>query len=674
MKTHTNSLIHETSPYLLQHAHNPVQWYAWGKEALDKAKTENKLLLISIGYSACHWCHVMEHESFENEDTAAIMNELYVCIKVDREERPDIDQVYMHAVQLMTGQGGWPLNCIALPDGRPIYGGTYFRNSEWNNVLRQIAQMYKNDRIKCEHYATELTEGILQADNRQPLVEEKSIFSMEDAHKMYTSWKNYFDKEEGGPNRAPKFPMPNNYLFLLRYGYFSKDAGALEHVQLTLNKMAFGGIYDQLGGGFSRYSTDVLWKVPHFEKMLYDNGQLVSLYAEAYQYTKTPLYKQVVYETLDFVSRELTSTEGGFYAALDADSEGEEGRYYVWNKEKLKTLLGDQAQLFIEYYNVDVTGFWEHDNYILLRKQTDDVIAAKHGISVEDLQKKIAQAKKTLMKERETRIRPGLDDKQITSWNALMLKGYIDAYAVFEEENFLKAALKNANFLLSKLKTRSGCLYHTYKNGQASINGYLEDYAFTIEAFIALYEVTFDESWLEQARQLMTYAILHFYDADQGLFYFTSDKDPALITRKKEIQDNVIPASNSGMAKCLYKLSKYYNSEEFESMALKMLLHVKAEMLQYPSGFSNWGLLLLEQVAPAYEIAICGKNAEKLRRELNGFYIPNKLLAGAFREGSKLPLLQNRFHADSTVIYVCRDKSCQPPVKKVTDALEYIKI
>ena len=672
MPTHTNSLIHESSPYLLQHAHNPVNWYAWGNEALEKARIENKLLLISIGYSACHWCHVMEHESFEDATTAQLMNDLYVCIKVDREERPDIDQVYMHAVQLMTGQGGWPLNCIALPDGRPIYGGTYFRNSDWNNVLRQIAQMYKTDGPKCIQYAAELTSGIQDSDHGLGLSTTDTAFSMDALNTMFEGWKTHFDTVEGGPNHAPKFPMPNNYLFLLWYGFATSNKVALAHVALTLDKMAFGGIYDQLGGGFSRYATDVLWKVPHFEKMLYDNAQLVSLYASAYQLTKKPLYKKVVYETLEFIARELTSLEGGFYSALDADSEGEEGRFYVWKKDQLRNLLGDLSELFFDYYNVNAIGLWEEENYILLRKDADAAIAEKYDISVSDLERKIGQAKRILLKERENRIRPGLDDKQITSWNALMLKGYVDAYAAFNETSFLSAALKNAAFIVSNLKNGNGCLYHTYKNGHARINGYLEDYSFTIEAFIALYEVTFDEEWLEHSRQLMTYAIGHFYDADNGLFYFTSDKDPALITRKKELQDNVIPASNSSMAKALFKLACYFNSEEYECMALKMLHAMKEDMVRYPSGHSNWGMLMLQQVTPLYEIAICGKHAEKYRREMHAIFLPNKLIAGAFVEGSALPMLQDRHVIDDTLIYVCKEKTCQAPVRTVEDVLAII--
>ena len=506
---YTNHLIHETSPYLLQHAHNPVNWYAWGDEALEKAKKENKLILVSIGYSACHWCHVMEHESFEDEATAKVMNELYVCIKVDREERPDIDQVYINAVQLITGQGGWPLNCFTLPDGRPIYGGTYFPKAQWNDVLIKLADFYKNNPGKANESAAELTHGIKASDVIKINTNEAK-FTLEDAKAIYEPWSTLFDTIEGGPNRAPKFPLPNNYLFLLHYYHATKDKSAFNQIKVTLDKMAYGGIYDQIGGGFSRYATDSLWKIPHFEKMLYDNGQLVSLYSEAYQLTKDVLYKQVVYETLAFIEREMTSPEGGFYSALDADSEGEEGKFYVWKKPQLEALLGDKFPLVSDYYNVNNIGLWEHGNYILLRKKSDAEIAKVHGLTIEQLQKEIASAKKIMFAARKKRIRPGLDDKQLTSWNALMLKGYIDAYTVFNEQHFLSTALNNAEFILTKLRNPDGGLNHNYKNAclppacrtgrdrqsKSTINGYLEDYCFTIEAFIALYQATFDEKWL----------------------------------------------------------------------------------------------------------------------------------------------------------------------------------
>ncbi|UPT66233.1 MAG: thioredoxin domain-containing protein [Sphingobacteriales bacterium JAD_PAG50586_3] len=398
-KKYTNQLINETSPYLLQHAHNPVNWYPWGEEALAKAKAENKMLLVSVGYSACHWCHVMERECFENEEVAALMNEYFINIKVDREERPDIDQVYMSAVQLMTGRGGWPLNCITLPDGRPIYGGTYFPKDNWMAILQQMAEIFTYERERAEDYAAKLTEGValsgLAIKSTATDINWDGVLN-----ETVATWMNNLDNVEGGPARAPKFPLPNNYLFLLRYATLYKNENLLKHVNLTLTKMAYGGIYDQLGGGFARYSVDGFWKVPHFEKMLYDNAQLVSLYAEAYKATGIVLYKEVVDDTLGFIERELTSPEGLFYSALDADSEGEEGKFYVWKKEELTALLGNDFAVFADYFNINLEGLWEHGNYILLRKKDEQTLAAQHGLSVSDLKDKVASWKNLLLAER----------------------------------------------------------------------------------------------------------------------------------------------------------------------------------------------------------------------------------------------------------------------------------
>ncbi len=667
----TNHLIHESSPYLLQHAHNPVDWYPWNDSTLAKAKAENKMLLISIGYSACHWCHVMEHESFENEAVAKIMNEHFICIKVDREERPDIDQVYMNAVQLMTGSGGWPLNCIALPDGRPVYGGTYFPTEKWKSVLLNIADIFKNEPLKVLEYATKLTSGIQQSE-LIPRNESDAVFDAMDLNKMYEEWAKRFDHVEGGPDRAPKFPLPNNYQFLLRYAVLNEHSEALAHVKLTLDKMAFGGIYDQLGGGFSRYATDYLWKVPHFEKMGYDNAQLVSLYSEAFQYSKEPLYKQVVEETLEFVQRELTSAEGAFYSALDADSEGEEGKYYVWKKAELEQLLGADFALFAAYFNINEIGFWEHGNYILLRKKQDEEIANQLNIPLSDLTFRLDRCKKVLALEREKRVHPGLDDKILCSWNALMIKGYVDAYKVFNAPKYLEQAVRTAKFICEKMMLDDSCLYHSYKNGKASINGFLEDYAFCAEAFIALYEATFDEKYLTIAQLLTDYSIAHFYDVKSGFFFFTSTKDVALIARKMETSDNVIPASNSVMAKVLFLLGHYLDKEEYIEKAKQMLQNVKPLMQGYGAGYSNWAMLLQNFVGPFYEIAIVGKDAEKLRVELEQHFIPTKLIIGATVE-SKLPLLEGKYVAGKTLIYVCKNKTCQRPVSSVEEALKQLQ-
>ncbi|MEO6903636.1 MAG: thioredoxin domain-containing protein [Bacteroidia bacterium] len=668
---YTNALINETSPYLLQHAHNPVNWYAWNDATLEKAIQENKLMLISIGYSACHWCHVMEHTSFEDEKVAQLMNDHFICIKVDREERPDIDQVYMLAVQLMTGQGGWPLNCFALPDGRPVYGGTYFPKDKWINLLLNLADLYKNDPAKMQEYAIQITQGVKLAELVK-VNDKQEYLSIDLLHECYKNWKSQFDTIEGGPNKAPKFPLPNNYLFLLRYA-FAADASekreVLDHVNLTLTKMAFGGIYDQLGGGFARYSVDGNWKVPHFEKMLYDNAQLVTLYCEAYQATKNPLYKQVVYETLAFVKRELTSPEGCFYAALDADSEGEEGTFYVWRKEELETLLKDKFNLFADYFNINERGFWE-ENYILLRHDTDEQIALKHNISVAQLQKEIQQIKKQLLTVRNNRVRPGLDDKTLTSWNALMLSAYVEAYSVFNELSFLTIAEKNAHFIIEK-QLEGNRLNHSYKNGKSTINGYLEDYCFIIEAFIALYESTFNEAYLQKANDLTAYCLIHFKDKNTGMFFFTSDEDKALISRKMELSDNVIPASNSCMAKNLFKLGHHFENEEYLNTSRKMLNNIIPEMVNYGAGYSNWAMLLIYFSKPFYEIAIVGKTVEEKRKEFNNYYFTNRIFTGC-KKSSTLPLLKNRT-AEETNIYVCANNTCYKPVNSITEAMKQIE-
>lgn len=668
---YTNQLIGETSPYLLQHAHNPVNWYPWGNEALQKAKQENKLLLISIGYSACHWCHVMEHECFEDTVVAKIMNESFINIKVDREERPDIDQVYMTAVQLMTQSGGWPLNCIALPDGRPVYGGTYFPRKQWINVLVQISESYEKEPKKFEEYAERLTQGIQQSELIEK-INSDTTFHWNTVVDFVNKWQAGFDFKEGGPNRAPKFPIPNNFDFLLQYGYLAQDKKILDYVELTLKKMAYGGIYDQVGGGFARYSTDAYWKVPHFEKMLYDNAQLVSLYSQAYKWNHNPLYKQVVFETLEWVEREMTSKEGFFYSALDADSEGEEGKFYVWEKEELKELLGADFELAQDYFNVNDKGYWENKQYILLRDDDNEQIAKKHKLSLEELLVKIEKIKKILLDVRDKRIHPGLDDKSLTSWNAMMIKAYLDAYGAFNEKKFLDAASNSMNVLLKSQKRKDGGLNHNYKNGVSNINAYLEDYCFVIDALIHLYQSTFDEKWLDETKSFAKYTIEHFFDERSGMFYFTSDLDDKLIARKMEINDNVIPASNSVMAKNLFLLGHLLDNKDYLEKSDQMLQNILSNMNSYPSGYSNWAQLLLCHVKPFYEIAISGKEANQKKDELNQNYLPNTILLGAIGE-SELPLLENKFVKDKTLIYVCVNKSCQLPVEKVEDARKQIQ-
>ena len=673
---YTNELIHETSPYLLQHAHNPVNWKGWNEKTLNEAKTSNSLILISVGYAACHWCHVMEHESFEDSLVAQTMNSKFVNIKVDREERPDVDQVYMNAVQLMTGSGGWPMNVIALPDGRPVWGGTYFKKEQWLDALEQISSIYEKDPQKLYDYADKLEQGIKALDVITVNTNE-ATFEREFIEDAVEKWSKMFDHREGGLKRSPKFMMPNNYHFLLRYAYQNEDEKLQEFVNLTLTQMAYGGVYDQLGGGFSRYATDINWHVPHFEKMLYDNGQLVSLYADAYLITKNELYKSVIEESLDFVQREMTTENGAFYSSLDADSdtpsgELEEGTYYVWQKEELETNLKADYKLFADYYNINNYGFWEKENYVLIRKDDDASIIKKYDITTEILAEKKANWKQILLEIRNKRAKPRLDDKSLTSWNALMLKGYLDAYRVLGTSDYLNSAITNANFILQNQLREDGGLNHNYKDNKSTINGYLEDYATTIDAFINLYENTLDESWLETSRDLTNYALDHFLDEKSKMFYFTSDEDVDLVSRSIEYRDNVIPASNSIMAKNLFKLAHYYHNEYYAKTATQMLNNIKPEISEYGSGYSNWLDLMLNYTHPYYEIAISGKRANSKLTELNTHFIPNKIIAGSTTQ-SELPLLKNRFVEDNTLIYVCVNSACKLPVREIKDTFKMLK-
>ncbi|MDO1445242.1 thioredoxin domain-containing protein [Rhodocytophaga aerolata] len=673
-----NKLISESSPYLLQHAYNPVNWYPWGEEALQKAQAEDKPIIVSIGYSACHWCHVMERECFENEQIAQIMNQHFVCIKVDREERPDVDAIYMDAVQAMGVHGGWPLNAFLMPDMKPFYGGTYFPPKDWAQILLNIANAYPTHKAELAESAEQFAESIALSEiQKYRLGGKESSFTVEELRTMFGQVATKFDPIKGGTGKAPKFPMPSIYLFLLHYYHITQDAQALAHVKLTLDQMAFGGIYDQIGGGFARYSVDEHWFAPHFEKMLYDNGQLVSLYAEAYNATREILYKEAVYQTIGFVRRELTSPEGGFYSALDADSEGEEGKFYVWTAQDWQQalqevdLLGIPADVFTQYYHITTQGNWEHGNNILYREATEEAFAQAQGIDSQLFKKANQLLQAHLLSIREERIRPGLDDKILCSWNGLMLKGLVDAYKVFGEPSFLDMALQNANFL--KTYMRSGNqLYHSYKNGKTTIAGYLEDYAFVMDAYIALYEATFDEDWLHEAKALAKYVVANFYDEKEKLFFFTDIHAEKLIARKKEIFDNVIPASNSAMAKNLHKLGLLLDIPTYTEIVDSMLAPVKKLILSDPQYMSNWASLAAFRAQSTAEIAIVGPEAEIFRKELEQYYYPNKVVAGTFVE-SWLPLLENRgVVGGKTTVYVCYNKTCKLPVYSVIDAIHQL--
>ena len=673
---YTNELINETSPYLLQHAHNPVNWNAWNEETLELATKQDKLIIISVGYAACHWCHVMEHESFEDQQVAEVMNRNYISIKVDREERPDVDQVYMNAVQLMTGTGGWPLNVIALPDGRPIWGGTYFKKEQWIDALEQISQLYVRNPEKLKEYANTLELGMKNLD-LVAFNTDIPVFSTDFITETIAIWSRQFDHIKGGMTRAPKFMMPTNYHFLLRYAYQQNDERLKEYVNFTLTQIAYGGVFDHIGGGFSRYSIDDKWHVPHFEKMLYDNAQLVSLYSDAFVITKNELYKEIIVETLKFVERELTGTMGNFYSSLDADSDNsqgilEEGAYYVWQKEDLQSLLIDDYNLFSDYYNVNSYGYWEHKNYVLIRNDADSIFLSKYDLSQDEFNLKKESWKRLLMKERNKRSRPRLDDKTLTSWNALMLKGYVDAYRALGNKSYLEAAERNADFLITTQLRDDGGLNHNFKDGKSNINGFLEDYAATIEAFISLYEQTLNLKWLYAARDLTNYSFDHFFDDEHNLFFFTSNIDAKLVSRSIEYRDNVIPASNSIMAKNLFKLSHYFNNDHYSNTAKTMLNNVKPEIKEYGSGYTNWLDLMLNYSEPFYEVAIVGDRTFDRISELNNYYIPNKILVGSVKDET-LPLLENRFVEDQTLIYVCVNNACKLPVSKIEDAMRQIK-
>ena len=668
MEKYTNALIQESSPYLLQHAHNPVNWVSWSDEVFTKAKLQNKMVLVSVGYSACHWCHVMEHECFEDEEVAALMNTFFICIKVDREERPDVDQVYMSAVQLMTQKGGWPLNCFTLADGRPIYGGTYFPKEQWMHILKSLQHTFENDREKVEEYAEHLHQGV---QNSELITDAKKReqFSEEKLHEMVLRWSRNFDSMEGGDARAPKFPLPNNYEFLLHYGVKYQNDKVSSHVELTLDKIALGGIYDQVGGGFSRYSVDMLWKVPHFEKMLYDNGQLLSLYSEAYKYFKKPLYKRIVYQTIAWLQREMLTKDGAFYSALDADSEGDEGKFYCWNKEDMLNVLGDDYNWVSDFYNLNQRGYWEEEKYIPLRTESDMSFAKKMNWSLEEFELKISKINQQLLDERSHRIRPGTDDKCLTSWNAITIKGLCDAYSAFGEEEFLHLAIKNARWIVQRQITNDGKLFRTYKNGNSTINAFLEDYAHVICAFIELYEVTFDSEWLEKASQLTEITLKEFHDEKSKMFFFTSNSTQ-LIARKMELNDNVLPASNSVMAHNLFRLSHLYYNNEFKLIAEQMLANIYDGMEMYGSGYSNWGSLLLNIVNNYYHVSIMGNESQALNLNLLKNYLPNVLCAGG--NDLKLPVLADKKIENETIIYVCYDGTCLSPVKNIEEVIRLV--
>lgn len=641
-----NALIHESSLYLQQHAHNPVAWLPWSEAAFAQAKKENKLVLVSIGYSACHWCHVMEHECFEDEEVAELMNKHFVCIKVDREERPDVDGVYMTAVQLMTQRGGWPLNCFTLPDGKPVYGGTYFPKEQWMHILKSLEHTYSTNEEKVIEYGMELTAGIAKSEN---IFQASPIndFPEDKLDELIRRWVPKMDFTEGGPTHAPKFPLPNNYEFLTHYGQIEQHETVQNYVSLTLNKMAWGGIYDQVGGGFSRYSVDMLWKIPHFEKMLYDNGQLLGTYATAYRYDQQPEYLRLLQSTLKWLEREMQSPEGGLFAAQDADSEGVEGKYYVWNQQELKQILGKKYDWFNALYNPQNKGYWEENHWVLLRNESWESFLKKHSDLAEaDLQLCID----LLYDTRKNRIKPGTDTKCLTAWNAMTVTGLCKAYVATEDDCFLRLALQIARWIMDYQFQSNGRLWHTRQNGKSFIDGFLDDYAFTIEAFIELQQVTGNNDWIDKASQLEKKARELFFD-EKSQMYFFSSVETELIARKMELNDNVLPATNSVMAHNLLSLSLLINDYSLEKHAKQMLQNMLEGMEMYGSGYSNWALLLLRF---RQGVTLLKVPEVKKYQEVTGIYSPFTLLQKQ---------AENYYS-------ICKDGTCSLPIESWEKALE----
>ncbi len=669
-KKFTNNLINESSPYLLQHAHNPVEWYAWGDEAFEKAKAEDKPLLVSIGYSACHWCHVMEHESFEDEATARIMNEHFVNIKVDMEERPDVDQIYMTFVQLTTGRGGWPMNVFVTPDKLPFFGGTYFPPSprynmpSWPQILTSIAEAWREKRDELLHSANE----ILGELRRVGITEFSSTgLSTDQLEAAFKSFARSFDKTNGGFGGAPKFPPSMSLDFLLRYWKRTGDDSALEMVKLTARKMAEGGICDQLGGGFHRYAVDAIWLVPHFEKMLYDNAQLIRIYLQLFQITRDGFYKRVAIDTLEYVRREMLDATGGFYSSQDADSEGEEGKFFVWTPKEVAEIVGEEdARIFNFFYDVSESGNFEGKNILQVLYSRGDAAEALK-IDVEVLDKTLDRCRSKLFEHREKRIKPFRDQKILTAWNGLMLKAFAEAGAILGNDDYLDIARRNADFLLEHLQ-KNGRLLRTWKDGKAKLNAYIEDYANLADGLIALYQATGEFRYLGEAKRLADSMITEFWDEESGGFFFTSRDHEELIVRNKDFYDNATPSGNSTAADVLLRLAKFYGEEKYERFATTVLRLTSAQLARYPQGFGRALSAIEFDLAPVKEIAIIGEPANELEREVFETYLPDAVIAPSRGGISEPPLLaEKRMTGGKATAFVCENFVCRKPVTDLDD-------
>jgi len=660
----TNALIHETSPYLLQHAYNPVDWRPWSEEAFEAAKKEQKLVIVSVGYSSCHWCHVMEEETFEDVEVARLMNEKFISIKVDREERPDVDQIYMSAVQLMTGHGGWPLNAITLPNGKPVYGGTYHSKADWIKVLGNISDLYSNDPEKAEEYANMVARGIREVNLVTPPQKIEGP-QKEDLKVSVAQWKPHWDSEWGGNKGMQKFMIPGNQVFLMDYGTLVKDDSAISFVKTTLDKMALGGIYDHLGGGFFRYSTDPYWKVPHFEKMLYDNAQLIGMYSKAYSLFKDPKYKRIVYETFEFLEREMKDSAGGYFAAIDADSEGEEGKFYIWDEQELKTIAAGDYDLFSSYFNTSPDKVWEDGKYVLYKTMEDEAFAKVNKMTPEALGARVQAWKESFLNERNKRVKPRVDDKIITSWNALLMAGLVDAYGAFGDPKFLDAA-EDVYHSLVKSSYRNKHLVHSYKKGSKRSEGFLEDYAFLANASLSLYSATMDKAYFHFAQELMHTVQKEYKDGNSVFFRY--NRNDALIAKIFKTDDGVLPSANAVLAHNFFILGHLEYNKEYLENSRQMLSVILPSLKANPDGYSRWASLLLNEAYAFYEIAVVGTEAAALVRDLKGQYLPNTLVVGS-EEESDLPLFKNRFLVDETLIYVCRNNACKLPVATVDGAM-----
>ena len=679
---HTNRLSNETSPYLLQHAHNPVDWYPWGEEALARAKREDKPILLSIGYSACHWCHVMEHESFENEGIAAIMNQHFVNIKVDREERPDLDEIYMNAVQIMTRQGGWPMTMFLTPGLQPFYGGTYFPPDDrygrpgFANVLQAVAAAYRDRRGDVSKQADEIVEHLTQMSSVSDHGHDLTTDLLDGAFQHHRST---FDSQYGGFGNAPKFPPSMGLPFLLRYWLRTENPNALEMAELTLEKMARGGMYDQLGGGFHRYSTDAVWLVPHFEKMLYDNAQLVVAYLEAYQATKKPFYREIAAETLDYVLREMYDAEkGGFYSAQDADSEGVEGKFFVWSLDEVERLLGrENAKIFCEYYDITESGNFEGEN--ILHVQTPlDIFAKKLRRDEAELEAILLEGKQKLFEVREGRIKPGLDDKILTSWNGIMIRGMAVGYQLLNDRRYLEAAEKSADFILTELSQADGLLLRTYRAGKSHLNAYLEDYSYLSAGLVALHEASFNPRWLQEAERLTEIMIEQFWDDSSSGFFFTGKAHESLIVQSKSAYDSATPSGTAMAVHSLLRLAKHLDRPDFREKAVQALGLYYHQMENAPSGSGQLLCELEFLLSAPREIAVVGeKNADDTKvvlQEIHGRFLPNKILALLDPSNNKstadvsTPLTDGKTQIEGkATVYVCENYACQVPTTDVVE-------